>query len=210
MEFAKSVELTTSEIEEFESESLMTKVEDPNEISLRSVTEGLLFIVGEDGLTLEQLASSLEVSREEVKKIIEKIQQRYQSIEFGIELVSYAGRYKFVSKKEVFPYAQRLFRDVKPDTLSPSALETLAIIAYKQPITRVEIEELRGVGCDMMLRKLLQRNLIQEAGRSDAPGRPIFYEVTADFLDSFALEKLEDLPELPHYEEENIHTLYEG
>ena len=81
-------------------------------------------------------------------------------------------------------------------------METLAIIAYKQPITRVEIEELRGVGCEMMLKRLLARELIREAGRSEAPGKPILYEVTDEFMDSFKLEDLGQLPDLPQYDEE--------
>ena len=102
------------------------------------------------------------------------------------------GIYKFITKKSIFTYAQKLFQTAKSNTLSQSALETLAIIAYKQPITRIEIEELRGVGSDMMLRKLQARNLIKEAGRSDAPGRPILYEVTEEFMDSFKLYSIDD------------------
>ncbi|MPN47498.1 Segregation and condensation protein B [bioreactor metagenome] len=91
----------------------------------------------------------------------------------------------------------------KSSSLSPAAIETLAIIAYKQPITRIEIEEIRGVGCEMMLRKLLIRNLIREIGRSDAPGKPILYEVTNEFMDVFKLVSLKELPDLPSYE--NLH-----
>lgn len=179
------------------------------ELPLQSVAEGLLFVVGEDGLNLEQLVISLACEPERVVKLLQQIATKYQDEQYGIELVCYADRYKFVSKQQVYPYARRLFQDAKPETLSGSALETLAIIAYKQPVTRVEIEELRGVGCEMMLRRLLGRNLIQEAGRSEAPGRPILYEVTAEFMDCFALQDLKDLPELPHYEENNPRSLYE-
>ena len=104
-----------------------------------------------------------------------------------------------ISKEYVIDSAKRLFQLNKQATLSPAAMETLAIIAYKQPITRVEIEEIRGVGADMMLRKLLARDLIQEAGRSEAPGRPILYEVTNEFLNSFKLMSLEELPDLPDF-----------
>ena len=86
-------------------------------------------------------------------------------------------------------------------TLSPAAMETLAIIAYKQPITRIEIEEIRGVGCDMMVRKLLARNLIKECGRTDGPGKPFLYEVTEEFMDAFKLESLKELPDLPMIEQ---------
>ena len=174
-----------------------------------TIAEGLLYIVGDDGLKLEQLAATLERSEDETRAILGIIRQRYDSVDKAVELVSYAGKYKFVSKREIYPYAQRLYHNFKPETLSQSALETLAIIAYKQPVTRIEIEELRGVGCEVMLRKLLTRNLIREAGRSEAPGRPILYEVTDEFLDCFELVSLEELPDLPSYEDEAKNELYE-
>ena len=124
-------------------------------------------------------------------------------------MVNYGGVYKFLSKKSVYPYATKLFETAKSSSLSQSALETLAIIAYKQPVTRVEIEELRGVGSDMMLRKLLSRNLIKEAGRSEAPGRPILYEVTDEFMDSFKLYSLEELPQLPDFNNNENDNLFE-
>ena len=154
-----------------------------------AIVEGLLYIVGEDGVKLEQLAMVLNKSLEDTRVILENIQKKYASELFGIELVCYGSNYKFISKKAVFPYAQELFGAAKQNTLSQAALETLAIIAYKQPITRVEIEELRGVSAEVMLRKLQARNLIREAGRSEAVGRPILYEVTEDFMDSFKLER---------------------
>ncbi|MDO5110608.1 MAG: SMC-Scp complex subunit ScpB, partial [Erysipelotrichaceae bacterium] len=107
-----------------------------------------------------------------------------------------------LSKAAVHPYAKRLFSIDKESRLSNAALETLAIIAYRQPITRVEIEEIRGVGADMMLRKLEARGLICESGRSEAPGRPILYSVTEDFMDAFQLLSLDELPELPSFSED--------
>ena len=171
----------------------------------KAIIEGILYVVGDDGIKLEQLAQTIDKSLEECEKYLEEIKGEYDTNEKGIELVCYGGSYKFVSKEEIYPYIQKLFRDIKPNTLSQSALETLAIIAYKQPITRIEIEELRGVGADMMLRKLLARNLIKEAGRSDAPGKPILYEVTEEFMDSFKLKDLAELPDLPKFgsDEEN-------
>ncbi|MCR4633601.1 MAG: SMC-Scp complex subunit ScpB [Erysipelotrichaceae bacterium] len=170
--------------------------------NLEAIAEGLLYIVGEDGAKLEQLAASLHTSLEDTRIILENIRQKYASELFGIELVCYGSVYKFISKKAVFPYAQELFGASKQSTLSQAALETLAIIAYKQPITRVEIEELRGVSADVMLRKLQARNLIREAGRSEAVGRPILYEVTEEFMDSFKLYTLKELPDLPEYNKE--------
>ena len=177
----------------------ISEVDQPGNIE--AIVEGLLYIVGEDGAKLEQIALVIEKSIEDTKIILENIQRKYSSELFGIELVGYGSVYKFISKKAVYPYAQQLFGVSKPNTLSQSALETLAIIAYKQPVTRIEIEELRGVGAEMMLRKLQARNLIREAGRSEAPGRPILYEVTEEFMDSFKLYTLNELPDLPEYTE---------
>ena len=174
-------------------------------LNIEAIVEGLLYMVGDDGLKVEQLASVIDKSIEDSDAILNSIQSKYSNENFGIELVNYGKTYKFITKQELAPYIQALFHTSKPNTLSQSALETLAIIAYKQPITRVEIEELRGVGADMMLRKLQARNLIREAGRSDAPGKPILYEVTEEFMDSFKLYTLNELPDLPEFnsDEEN-------
>ncbi|MBO4918639.1 MAG: SMC-Scp complex subunit ScpB [Erysipelotrichaceae bacterium] len=177
---------------------------------MEAIVEGLLYIVGEDGVKAEQLAVAIDKSLEDTKIILENIQHKYASELYGIELVGYGSVYKFITKKDVYPYAQILFGTAKPGTLSQAALETLAIIAYKQPITRIEIEELRGVSAEVMLRKLLARNLIREAGRSEAPGRPILYEVTEEFMDSFKLYTLNELPDLPEYkQEEENENLFE-
>ncbi|MDY3092175.1 MAG: SMC-Scp complex subunit ScpB, partial [Erysipelotrichaceae bacterium] len=154
-------------------------VKEPDNIE--AIIEGLLYVVGEDGIKASMLSEVIEKSLEDTKVYLDNIENKYKSEIYGIELVNYGGVYKFLSKKSVYPYATKLFETAKSSSLSQSALETLAIIAYKQPVTRVEIEELRGVGSDMMLRKLLSRNLIKEAGRSEAPGRPILYEVTDEF-----------------------------
>lgn len=172
------------------------KIDQPN---YQAVIEGLLFVVGEEGIRKEQLAQVVELPLSRIDALLNKIKAKYEAEDYGIELVDYGNIYKFISKTTVYPYAQKLFHTGKQQSLSQSALETLAIIAYKQPITRVEIEELRGVGAEMMLRKLQARDLIREAGRSDAPGRPILYEVTEEFMDSFKLYTLNELPELPEY-----------
>lgn len=201
----------------FNTPSLVKKVETLKKDTvdqpgnIEAIVEGLLYIVGEDGAKIEQIAMAIEKSPEDTKIILENIQRKYASELYGIELVGYGSVYKFISKKDVYPYAQQLFGVSKPNTLSQSALETLAIIAYKQPVTRIEIEELRGVGAEMMLRKLQARNLIREVGRSEAPGRPILYEVTEEFMDSFKLYTLNELPDLPEYtnQEEGEKSLFE-
>ena len=171
--------------------------------NIEAIVEGLLYIVGEDGVKKEAIAATIDKSLEDTEVILQNIQRKYAQEIYGIELVGYGSNYKFISKKTVYPYAQALFHNAKQNTLSQAALETLAIIAYKQPITRIEIEELRGVSAEMMLRRLLVRNLIREVGRSDAPGRPILYEVTDEFMDSFKLYSLNELPELMNYDDDN-------
>lgn len=193
-------EVMEEEIQE-EAEEVVTETR-PEVIeptNMEAIVEGLLYIVGEDGVKVDAIAQAIGKSVEDTRVILDNIQNKYAQEIYGIELVGYGSNYKFVSKKTVYPYAQELFHNAKANTLSQAALETLAIIAYKQPITRVEIEELRGVGAEMMLRKLEARNLIREAGRSDAPGKPILYEVTEEFMDSFKLYTLNELPDLPEY-----------
>lgn len=177
---------------------------------MRKILEGLLFLSGDEGLSSQQLCETLEISEDALEKNIRQLMDDYLEEDHGIELVHFGGRYKFVTKELVYPYAEKLFSSSKMATLSGAALETLAIIAYKQPITRVEIEEIRGVGCDMMIRKLLARSLIKECGRSDAPGRPFLYEVTEEFMDSFKLQSLEELPELKEVQQESLMDLFEN
>lgn len=174
-----------------------------------AIMEGLLFLSGDEGLTIEQLQGSLEKSREETESTLNSLMDRYLQDDRGIELVRFGGIYKFVSKESIHPYAEKLFASTHMSTLSQAALETLAIIAYKQPITRSEVEEIRGVGCDMMIRKLLARSLIKECGRSDAPGKPFLYEITPEFMDAFKLESLKELPDLPDYNEDMEEELFE-
>jgi segregation and condensation protein B len=176
---------------------------------LLPIAEGLLFLVGDEGITEELMAKSLEISEEISQQLLDSLQKKYQDDSFGMEVVCYGGIWKFMSKAIVHPFAQKLFQSAKTSALSQSALETLAIVAYKQPITRVEIEEIRGVGCDMMLRKLQARNLITEVGRSEAPGRPILYGVTEEFMDSFKLLSLDELPDLPDFSEHQSDNLFD-
>ncbi len=169
--------------------------------NIHTIIEGLLFLSGDEGISLSQLSSVVGLTECEVKEAVEGLMDRYLSDDRGMELVRFGGLYKFVSKEIIHPYAEKLFTSTKMSSLSQAALETLAIIAYKQPITRAEIEEIRGVGCDMMIRKLLARSLIKECGRSDVPGRPFLYEITPEFMDAFKLESLKELPDLPDMKE---------
>lgn len=171
---------------------------DPKEHML-AILEGLLFLCGDDGLSIEQTAASMDASEEYVAELFDDLQKYYLQESRGIEIARFGEKYRFLSKAFIHEAAKKLFQTSTEAKLSNAALETLAIIAYKQPITRVEIEEIRGVGADVMLRKLVARGLIQEDGRSEAAGRPILYSVTDEFLDSFKLLSLDELPELPQF-----------
>lgn len=169
---------------------------------MKPIIEGLLFLAGDEGLSFQKLCEVIDdYEAAQIDAALQSLKDEYDEHK-GLQLVCYGGAYKFVTKECVFPYAQKLFAQMKTTTLSNAAMETLAIIAYKQPITRTEIEELRGVSSDMMIRKLLARNLIREKGRSDAIGRPILYEVTDVFMDAFQLESLKELPDLPAFASE--------
>ena len=167
-----------------------------------AVLEGLLFVTGDEGLTAAQAADTLGVSEKKAEELFAQLQKVWQSDDRGLEVVRYGDIYRFLTKAFVHSYAARLFsKDVKTQ-LSQAALETLAIIAYKQPVTRVEIEEIRGVSADAMLRKLIARGLVKEDGRSEAPGRPILYSVTNEFMDAFQLLSLDELPDLPAFNQD--------
>ena len=171
---------------------------DPKERML-AILEGLLFLCGDDGLSIEQAAASMDATEEYVAELFDELQKYYLQESRGIEIARFGEKYRFLSKAAIHEAAKKLFQTSTEAKLSNAALETLAIIAYKQPITRVEIEEIRGVGADVMLRKLVARGLIQEDGRSEVAGRPILYSVTDEFLDSFKLLSLDELPELPQF-----------
>ena len=180
------------------------------QISLKAIIEGIIFVFGEEGISLTQLSEAINLGEDYIRNILDEMGKEYQSEDRGFELVSVQDHYKFISKTAVHDYVQRIITLAKSRQLSQSALETLAIIAYKQPITRMEIETIRGVGCEMMLKKLQAQDLIREAGRSDCAGRPILYEITEEFLDLFKLMSLNELPNLPNYQEENSeHQLFE-
>lgn len=167
---------------------------DKNE--LLSVIEGMLFLSGDEGLSLKQIASVLQITRKEATLLIDELFEIYNSREIkGMELVNYGGIYKLVTLSKHHNYYQRMIEQNEA-SLSNAALETLAIIAYNQPVSRATVEEIRGVGCDAMIRKLVAKALIKEVGREETPGKPILYGVTDEFMDAFSLTSLDELPEL--------------
>ena len=161
------------------------------------ILEGLLFAVGDEGISTQQLEYVLEVNEVEIKSLLIELRERYASISSGIDIIEVAGVYKMTTKKDHAIYLKRLIQNPNQRGLSNAALEVLAIIAYRQPITRHEIENIRGASSDNVLRKLLTFSLIEEAGRLEGPGRPILFSTTDDFLDYFGIKTLEELPELP-------------
>ncbi|MDR7314034.1 SMC-Scp complex subunit ScpB [Brevibacillus nitrificans] len=164
---------------------------------LKGVIEGLLFISGDEGIDAKEISEITEVSEEEVIDLIEDMKADFRRAGRGIQIVEVARAYQLTTLPEHVPYFERLASSPSQSTLSQAALETLAIIAYKQPLTRSEIEEIRGVKCEKALNTLLSKQLIREAGRAEGIGRPILYATTKDFLEHFGLRELGDLPEPP-------------
>ncbi len=163
----------------------------------KAVVEGLLFISGDEGIYLEQIAGVLELEKGEVQLLLQQLQEDYQRPSCGLQIVQYAQTYRLTTKKEHASYYKKLIETPMSSSLSQAALETLAIIAYRQPITRTEIEEVRGVKTEKALQTLISRLLVKEIGRAEGTGRPILYGTTKEFLDTFGLKTLKELPPLP-------------
>ena len=168
----------------------------------KAILEGLLFVVGEDGLTSEQIQDVLEIDSEEAKKLILELKEDYQKEDRGLRVDFLGNRFKLTTKYEHREYYQKLIENPLTNTLSQAALEVLAIIAYNEPITRVEIDKIRGVTSVQIVRKLVAKGFIKEVGRSEMAGRPILYKTTSEFLDYFGLAKIDDLPKMGEFKEE--------
>ena len=166
--------------------------------------EGLLFVVGDDGLSINQMMEILEIDHDEAVELINKLKEEYENVTRGIRLHFLGNTFKLTTKVEHRNYYQKLLVNEENNTLSNSALETLAIVAYNEPITRVEVDEIRGVQTSQMIRKLVAKGLLKECGRSELPGRPILYKTTSEFLDYFGLSDISELPKItPKSEQEN-------
>lgn len=173
-------------------------------MKLESIVEGIIFVSGDEGISLTKICEVLEKKEEEVLKLIEVLKEEYKKDNHGISLELLGGNYKFVTKKECHEYLEKLVEVEENGILSQSALETLAIIAYNEPITRIQIDEIRGVNSSYVVRKLLFRDLIKEVGRSDLPGKPFLYVTTSKFLDYFGLSSIEELPKITIPEEKEV------
>jgi len=170
---------------------------------IKSIIEALLFIWG-DPLSLKDIAEVLELSKDEIEKNIKEMIDDFNFSRRGIQIIQINNSYQLSTRSEHFEWIRKLCNPMKTKTLSNAALETLSIIAYKQPITKAEIEMIRGVKCDKALSTLMEKNLIKEVGRMDKTGRPILYGTTEEFLKSFGLSTLDELPELEIFNESSI------
>lgn len=162
---------------------------------LKPIIEAMLFVSGEP-LSLRDIAINLEETPKYIEEVLAEMMLDYEVENRGIKLISINGNYQLVTKAEHSVYIQKLLKKNKRQSLSQASLESLAIVAYKQPITRVDIDEIRGVKSDSAIQRLIEKELIREVGRLEVPGRPILYGTTENFLRQFGLQDLKELPSL--------------
>ena len=177
---------------EFEAVSIKPK--------MKSAIEAMLFVSGEP-LPAKDLINNLEIDNKLVLEIINEMTIEYEKEDRGLRLIEINGGYQLVTKEENSDFIQKLLKKNRKHSLSQASIESLAIIAYKQPITRIDIDEIRGVKSESALQRLVERNLIREVGRLEVPGRPILYGTTDEFLRQFGLKTLKELPSLDLYED---------
>ncbi|WP_367297369.1 SMC-Scp complex subunit ScpB [Loigolactobacillus coryniformis] len=167
-------------------------------MNITAELESLLYVVGDDGISLDELDHLLSASRATIKRALSAFAEQLRADnQRGLVLFQFGERYKLVTKKAYAALIKHYFETPLTTNLSQASLETLAIIAYKQPITRVEIDEIRGVQSGGALQRLMLRQLIEERSRKNAPGRPILYGTSAFFMDYFGLKSMAELPPLP-------------
>ena len=169
---------------------------EPNEIP--QILEAILFVAGEP-VAVADLAQALEVSEMEIMHAVEELQRECERR--GVTIHRYGDHLRMETRPEYAPYVERLLQPVQRQTLSQTAMETLAVIAYRQPVTKGEVEQVRGVKCDYSVQSLLHKGLIREAGRKEALGRPILYATTDRFLEHFGISDIRELPPLPSAQE---------
>ena len=165
------------------------------ETNYKAIIESILFTMG-DSVELDKIANALELDKKKTQQLIEELMHEYEEADRGIAIMELDGAYQMCTRPNTYEYLIRIAKQPKKHVLTDVLLETLSIIAYKQPITRVEIEKIRGVSCDHAVNKLLEYNLIQELGRLDAPGKPLLFGTTEDFLRCFGVHSIDELPVL--------------
>ena len=170
---------------------------------LQSAIEAILFTMG-DSVELEKLASAIGHDEETTRKLIHNMMDKYEAADRGIRIIELENAYQLCTKKEMYEYLIRVAKQPKRYVLTDVLLETLSIIAYKQPVTKLEIEKIRGVKSDHAVNRLVEYNLVYEVGRMDAPGRPALFATTEEFLRRFGVGGLSDLPHMNPEQEEEI------
>ena len=170
------------------------------------ILEGILFVVGDEGINLNTLCEIMNINESEAKDLLLNLKKSYEEKNRGLRISYLGDAFKLTTKIEHKEYYEKMVLNPETNTLSQAALEVLAIVAYNQPITRSEIENLRGVSCSHIIRKLLAKGLLKEDGKSDMPGRPNLYKTTSEFLDYFGLATINDLPKIEEDKEENNDT----
>lgn len=164
------------------------------------IVEGILFVVGDEGIDIKSLSEIMDEKEEDIKEYLKELKKRYENPEYGLRISYLGNAFKLTTKKEHKDYYEKLAYNPSTNKLSNAALEILAIIAYRQPITNPEISDIRGVQSGQLVRKLVAKGLVKEAGKSDMPGRPNLYKTTSEFLDYFGLATIDDLPEIKQEE----------
>lgn len=170
---------------------------------MEGIVEGLLYVQGDIGVTIGQIKDVLEIDEDKAKEIVINLKNYYDENNRGLRINFLGNTIKLTTREEHRQYYQKLLEEPNSHSLSQSALETLAIIAYNEPITRGEVDSFRGVDSSYVMRRLLAKGLIKECGRSELAGKPILYKTTDDFLDYFGLSSKDDLPSVEVLEEEN-------
>ncbi|MFI8576793.1 SMC-Scp complex subunit ScpB [Rossellomorea aquimaris] len=169
-----------------------------NSHNWKGILESLLFAAGDEGLSLKQVCSVLEIDDQEAMAVIEELKSDYdKDPNRGIYMIEIADTFQLVTKKSNADYLKKLVESPNVSFLSQAALETLAIVAYKQPITRMEIEQIRGVKTERPIQTLTSKGLVKEVGRAEGTGRAYLFGTTKEFLDYFGLKRIEELPPLP-------------
>ncbi len=164
-------------------------------MNYKGIIEAILFTMGES-VELDKIASAIELDKKQTKKIIEEMQKELNESERGVTILELDGSYQMCTKTEMYEYLIKIAKQPKKRVLSDVLLETLSIIAYKQPVTKAEIEKIRGVSCDHAVSKLVEYELVCELGRLDAPGRPLLFGTTEEFLRCFGVHSVDELPVL--------------
>jgi len=171
------------------------KVENQTKKQKEAILEAILFTMG-DSVEISRLAQVIEETEEETRELLLNLQKKYEKDKRGIALIELEDCFQMCTRPEMYEYLVKIAKVPRKYVLTDTVLETLSIVAYKQPVTRIEIEKIRGVSCDHAINRLLEFDLIREVGRLDAPGRPLLFGTTEQFLRSFGVKSLDELPQL--------------